>query len=211
VHRKIGAGDTADGSEAVRCTGQHRFVGVTAVLDGQAPLLEGDAQIAAQFLDDLQADAVEDRIARRRQDRSVADDEEISDDRLGNEAVGVEKESGSARFHAAGLLVGDPPRETATLLDARIDAFGRDAAGGRRDEDGTLTDEAVIAREGQREGMDTESWRPVAGAARFAEIVADGARRGEENDREIAVGRQESGVIGDELFGDGGQLVVRKI
>ena len=75
--------------EAIRCAGQHGLVGGAAVLDGQPALLEGDAEIAAQFFHDLQADAVEDGVPRRRNDRAAADEEKVGGDRLGDEAVGV--------------------------------------------------------------------------------------------------------------------------
>lgn len=56
--------------------------------------------------------------------------------------------------------------------------------------------------------MDAEGGRRVAGTARFAEVVADGSGRGEEDHGKVTAGRRQGGVVGDEAFGHGGQFVV---
>ena len=119
---------------------------------------------------------------------AAADDQEVGGGRLGDEAVGVEEQGGGAGFDASRFLVGDPAGDAAALLDARIDAGGGDVADGRHDEDGAVADETVVAGEGEGEGVNAEGGRAVAGAAGFAEVVADGSGRGEEDHGKVAVG-----------------------
>jgi len=73
-----------------------------------------------------------------------------------------------------------------------------------------VLEEGAVAGEGQGEGVQAEGGRAIGatGAAGLAEVVADRAGRGEEDEGEVLLGLNERGVVGEELLGDSGEVGV---
>ena len=66
--------------------------------------------------------AVEHRIQRRRQDRVIADQQEISSSGFGDESLLIEQQRQDARVGAVHFILSEPPMQPAPVLDPRIDA-----------------------------------------------------------------------------------------
>ena len=81
-------------SEAIRRAGEHGFFSGKTVSKGQLLFAKGNGQLVTDFFGDTQADAVENCVARRRQDGSLTDDQEVCGRCFGDTTRFVEQQGG---------------------------------------------------------------------------------------------------------------------